>query len=313
MVKALVTTLPKSGTHLLSAMLHGLGLRRHPFAGLEEIAAGLLSSDQSAAKACVQAILEAIEAAPDNAFILHHVPHTKLLMGALAQRDVRVIALIRNPFDVIVSQAHHLLARPQPDTPAGLSLHAMQHWICSGGDDGALIPPLAKRNFGLMHGWVEDGRALLLRFEELVGPRGGGLFSDQLAAGLKLREFLGLDIDTAGVTQALMDSFRPEIDLFRRGQIGSWKEEMAPNTAEQVRLGYGRVFENWGYTLDGDVIPHASARPNLVEEMDRAAAAMIGDNVNLRAKVRRLLEDRLETEPATGADDPRTPAGAEDR
>ena len=276
---------------MLRELLTGLGLSRYRFDDDEAIAAGLLSADRHIADASVRAILQIIEQAPDNSFLLHHLPHAKLLMNELARRDVRVIALLRSPFDVIVSQAHHLLERPQPDPPADLSLHAMQHWICAGGDDGAPAAPLAKRNFSIMHGWVDDTRTLVLRFEEIIGPRGGGQFSDQLASGLKLREFLGIEADTAEVARALIASFRSNIAIFRRGQIGSWKDEMAPNTAEQVRLGYGKMLEQWGYGPEGELLRPLKHPANMAEEMNHAIAALIDDNVHLRAKMRRLIAD----------------------
>lgn len=290
MVKALVTTLPKSGTHLLVELLHELGLKRHYFTNPDALGAGLLNRDRKVVTASAEEILNTIEQMPDNSFVCQHLPHATLLMHALAERDVRVVALVRCPYDVIVSHAHHLLQRPQPETPTGLSLHAMQHWICSGGNEGAATATLAKRSFGIMHGWVDDPRVLTLHFEDIVGPRGSGRFSSQLAAGLKLREHLGLDTDAAALGRALVNSYKPEIALFRRGQIGSWKDEMAPNTAEQVRLSYGKVLAKWGYSLDGELMRSAEAPATLVEDMDRVFAAMIAENVHLRAKLCRMAE-----------------------
>jgi hypothetical protein len=286
-VRAFVTTLPKSGTHLINLVLAGLGLKRH-FLAAPDLRTGLLSRNHETVSACVQRILDKVDQMPENAFVLDHVPYAPALANALAERDIRMVALLRNPFDVVVSLAHHLQKQPEPDTPRDLSMHALQHWICGGAN-----PSTAKRNFALMHGWVGDERTLVLRFEEIVGPRGGGLFSDQLAAGLKLCDFLGVDMKAADMTAMLVRSFRPDIALFRRGQIGSWKEEMSPSTAEQVRLLYGGIFESWGYTPEGELIRHINGRSDMVEQMDTAVASLIEENVHLRIKAIRLAEEQL--------------------
>jgi hypothetical protein len=288
-VKAFVTTLPKSGTHLLNVVLQELGLSRHAFDG-NEAAAGLTSTDNETSRASMNAIIDVVDAMPQNSFVLHHVPYTKSLMAELEKRDVRPIALIRNPYDFIVSLAHHFLANPEHDTPRDLGLHAMQHWICGGGSNEP-GPPTAKRYMSMMSGWINDPRTLILRFEEVIGPLGDGRFSDQLASGLLLRDFLGVQKSPSEVMRAFIVGFQPGLRLFRRGQIGSWKDEMAANTVEQVRLLYGRVFESWGYTLDGELIHRAAERDDIVEQLDIAAAGLVVYVNHLRAGIRSMMDD----------------------
>lgn len=299
MVKALVTTLPKSGTHLLNVMMHGLGLRRHQVP-LGEASIGLLDPNPETAKASVDSISKIVDEMPDNSFVLHHIPYTKLLMHELVQRDVRTVALIRNPFDFVVSLSHHLRANPEGEAPVSASLHGMQHWICYGtaGVDKVAQPPIAKRYFRIMHGWTTDSRALLLRFEEIVGTRGGGLFSDQIASGLALRDFLGVDMSTAAIARVLVGSYRPGIALFRKGKIGSWRDEMLPNTATQMRLLYPTFITAWGYDLEGFLAKHAGDRPNIVAELDAAIAALIEDKVLLSAKLRSVTSAATEANAA---------------
>ncbi len=289
MTKALITTLPKSGTHLINIVMQGLGFERH-VCELDEVYAGLLDPSPEVSLGHVESLVAVLDAMPDRHFVLHHVPYHSALSHKLAKRNIRAITLIRNPLDFVVSFAHHLRAYPEADTVHDTSMHELQHWICSGERDafGIPKPAIAKRYFRMMTRWVSDKRALTLRFEDLVGPRGGGLFSDQLAIGLQLSAFLDLEIDTANLTRVFADSFRPGIALFRKGQIGSWQEEMAPNTAEQIRLLYPWAFQGWGYEFDGSLTHHANERADILSELDAAAATLVGENAHLRAKVNRL-------------------------
>ena len=151
----------------------------------------------------------------------------------------------------------------------------------------------------MMTRWVNDKRATIIRFEDIVGPRGNGLFSDQLATALNFCSVLDVNINIADLTRALAGSFQPGIALFRRGQIGSWKEEMAPNTAEQVRLMYPWAFEPWGYELDGSLTHHANERADILSKLDAAAAALVDENAHLRAKVNRLASFDSQQGPVT--------------
>lgn len=293
MTRVLVTTLPKAGTHYANLLMPRLGFDRH-FRRLGHLTTGVISSDPGICGQSSEALATIIGELPDNTFVLDHVPYRKRLVYELEKRDIRVVAMVRNLYDFVVSLSHHLRREPEPDTPTDISMHELQHWIAThaiADENGNTMAPMAKRYATHIGGWAMDERAFLLRFEDVIGPRGGGLFSDQLATGLRLRDFLGADRDNADVARGLITSFRPGASLFRRGQIGGWRQEMAENTAEQIRLGYARFLDLWGYTIDGDVKAHANERPGMLEEMDRAVAGLVDDNIHLRAKVQRLCAE----------------------
>ena len=290
MAKVLVTTLPKSGTHYLNVVMQAYGFERH-FCDVHDLTAGMADPDPERAKKAAWGLVEAIERMPDGHFMNEHVPHSSSLMFWLEKRHVKVVALLRNPYDFVVSLAHHLRREPSPDAPADLSLHALQHWICSHIPEGH-SDPMAKRYFTRIGGWAGDPRAFLLRFEDIIGPRGGGSFADQLATGLKLRDYLGVALDEAGVARALISSYNPDISMFRRGRIGGWRDEMAPNTATHLALLYGRFLDAWGYTPDGELQHHAGDRPDILADIERAVAGLIEDNVHFRAKAMRIAKER---------------------
>src|SRR5262245_53466776 len=143
MGKVLVTTLPKSGTHYLNVVMQAYGYERH-FCDVHDITAAMIDPDPECAKKAAWQLVEAIERMPDGHFMNEHVPHNSTLTYWLEKRHVKVVALIRNPYDFVVSLAHHLRQHAAPDVPADLSMHALQHWICTHTDEGH-ADPMAKR------------------------------------------------------------------------------------------------------------------------------------------------------------------------
>ena len=290
MAKVLVTTLPKSGTHYLNVVMQAYGFERH-FCDVHEFTAGMVDPDPERANKAAWALVEAIERMPDGHFMNEHVPHNPSLMFWLEKRHIKVVALLRNPYDFVVSLAHHLRREPSPDTPADLSMHALQHWICTHVPEGH-TDPMAKRYLARIGGWATDPRAFLLRFEDIIGPRGGGSFADQVATGLRLRDYLGAQLDEAQVARALISSYKPDLAMFRRGRIGGWRDEMAANTAEHLASLYARFLDAWGYTPDGGLKRRAGDRPDILADIERAVAGLIEDNIHYRAKATRIAKER---------------------
>jgi hypothetical protein len=95
-----------------------------------------------------------------------------------------------------------------------------------------------------------DTPVLLLRFEDLVGPAGGGDADRQRTALVDLYAHLGLDVDAAWIDQLQERVFSDRSPTFRRGAIGGWREVFDEETAAVfdeeaghllVRLGYRRA------------------------------------------------------------------------
>lgn len=295
MGKVLVTTLPKSGTHFLNLLMPQLGFQRH-FCDLGELTSGLIDPDSDIVRAHAERLTRVVETMPNGSFIIDHVPYSSLLMHWLQKRRVKVVTLIRNPYDFVVSLSHHLKRHPRENVPADLSLHALQHHITLATEtdaEGQILPPLLKRYLRRFEGWVADERAHVLRFEEVIGPRGGGAFSTQLAAGIALCAHLGVHKDAAAIAQAMTLSFNPSVALFRKGQIFSWKAEMMPNTAKAIYASHARVFDTWGYDDSGAVVRHINQRADMPTDVDAGAEGLVKTIAELRAEVTHLRTTKV--------------------
>ena len=76
--------------------------------------------------------------------------------------------------------------------------------------------------------WIGDPNVVILRFEEIVGPSGGGKLKIQQKAIVKLANALGLVVTTPKLKEITDNLFGtnagpPLPSTFHSGQIGSWK------------------------------------------------------------------------------------------
>lgn len=272
-MRALVSTLPKSGTHFINLTLAGMGMERVflPQAPIEEIA-------------------EAAVRLEDNQFLLHHYPFTPEAADRLEAAGVRTVVVVRDPRDFVVSFAHHARRYPSAVTQrlidASSDMYELQDRIASIEltPKGKYVPGILDRYLKLIDGWVKDGRALVVRFEEMIGPQGGGRMSDQLNVGLRLHDHLRPPCGLDEMVKAMVRSFNPTIDLFRKGQTEAWREEMRPELAARILGERREVFQRWGYREEGGVTDAARApHPGLDDISERAFRVLVMEIAGLKA------------------------------
>jgi hypothetical protein len=239
--RVLAISVPKAGTHLLARCLEAfpdlrcyhrgvrwLPLERHGPAGAARRAFGGMGG---------------------GTFASTHVPWSPELEQAFEGMGLRSLLLVRDPRDVIVSFVMFALARrrhPQhrlfaslPDAQARLRLA-----IAGSPEHGE--PPRVLERFQRFLPWAEHG-ARLVRFENLVGPRGGGSEAAQLAEIAGIEEHLGLGLTSAAVKAVAREAFHPGAVTFRKGVIGDWRNHFAPEHEALFEELAGPLLDQLGY------------------------------------------------------------------
>lgn len=150
--------------------------------------------------------------------------------------------LYRDPRDIAVS-LFHFLAKPPDQFLSRHNVpslyHALQPYFMSLRSDHERLMKVicgapvifSIRDFVMpFAGWLEMPNVIPIRFEDLVGPNGGGSFDSQFETILKLQLALhvsGKTIDFAS------KAFNKESPTFRKGEIGSYLDEF---TEEHIIL-----------------------------------------------------------------------------
>ncbi len=100
--------------------------------------------------------------------------------------------------------------------------------------------------------WTERHAVHTCRFEDLVGPHGGGSERAQLDELQRLTDWLGFGLSGEQVAAIARATFSRDSLTFRKGEIGDWKNHFAPEHEAAFREVAPGLLERLGYA-DGAV------------------------------------------------------------
>lgn len=172
----------------------------------------------------------------------------------IARGGVRPIFLIRDPRDIVVSQVHYVSKRTDhrlhavfgelPDMRERLRL-------AIAGDPERGVVSIGDR-LDLFAGWLDA--ALVVRFEDLVGPDGGGDRDRQQTSLRSIFDFLRMDLDERALESISGRLFSTDSPTFRRGAIGGWRRLFDPELSSLFDTTVGDRIHPYGYHLTGDAL-----------------------------------------------------------
>jgi hypothetical protein len=267
MPRFFLNSIPKAGAHLVERALDALGCTRGQgpvgsatVIGRNQWSKGLLrgpwlTSDLALVGIELPAPVKAswlrrrLDRVPPGRYLRGHVQHTEYFEALLRERDYRVVHVVRDPRDVCVSHAHYMMARPKHpfhgfyrslgDLNARVAFSITGGWIPGVG----YLASVGER-YRLMKGWLSYPGAVTIRFEDLVGPQGGGAEGGQRQALLQICDLLEAEPeDLEDVARSIFG----ESSTFRKGKIGGFSEvfdERLTTLFDEVWGGEGDV---WGY------------------------------------------------------------------
>lgn len=294
-LRALVTTLPKAGTHFINILLQHIGMEREfQETGPQRALLGKPDADEENAQGAAE-LVDIAKQMKDGQYLLYHVPYHPALSQGLVAEEIVPVVLIRDPRDFVVSFAHHIQAHPTDNTrplvEAARDLHDLQRLICEprSSASGGTTPSVLDNYLAMFDGWVADEHTLVVHFEDLVGPRGGETIRDQLACGVELIERLGLERDMARLSVAFARSYDPQVPMFRQGRARSWLGELNAATAAAIWRDHGELMGRWGYAEGGGLARPAREGADGAEALiEQAFAAMAGEILALKERTRDL-------------------------
>jgi hypothetical protein len=244
-------SMPKAGTHLQERMFDLLGYRLSSILELGPSSGQATLSDNQIA--LVSRRLRRLRA---GCSIRAHAFHFPELERHIIGNEVKTITIVRDPRDVCVSDAFYVAGTP------GHRLHAHYRGldesgrimasiigVKSGALDGAAASLSIAEHYRRFLPWLERGPGIVVRFEDLVGPRGGGSDAAQVKAADDIVEYLGLDMETAEIERVRGDIFWEGSSTFRKGQIGSWTDHFTPDHTSAFEDSFGDLLQSFGYGL----------------------------------------------------------------
>ncbi len=187
-----------------------------------------------------------------------HLPWTRDLADLAERREYQCFLMVRDPRDITVSNMNYVSRMDKS--------HALHGYLSSLKDDDerlmallsptedmqALIPDIWK-NKGLetFLPWADDPRTVVVKFEDLIGPKGGGSLERQIEIGKRIAHHAYVNMNDGGVQSIVENLFgSTSSNTFHKGQIGTWKDHFTERHKDAFKERSGALLTRLGYEQD---------------------------------------------------------------
>lgn len=247
----------KSGTHLLGDCL--ALMPRMMFSGRHfALSEFLREPGETASPPALDAarLGKYLGRCPQGMFVTAHARFHPRLSDLVAELRFRHVVLLRDPRDVAVSHAFYMLrdAQHQHHEYYSRTLKSDEERLMAsirGFRLGAenYLPPLGE-TFGAYLPWTEDASTLVVRFEDLVGPRGGGDAERQLAEIGRIARFVERSLSPEEASRIARRMYGKGGLTFRKGRTGDWRHHFGEDHKRAFKETAGELLISLGYEND---------------------------------------------------------------
>lgn len=238
--KVVSNSLPKAGTHLLErALCLHPRLYRSPRRTVHDRRVPAMGD-----------LTDLVPRMRAGEVLITHLSHNPEREAVLRGEDAAGLFLIRDPRDIVISQAHYVVGRdkhPHHETLRRVEDFQERLRTVITGDPGEGMPSLRSR-LESYQGWL-DSSCLVVRYEDLIGSSGGGSSDQQRKTLESVFSHIGLELDEGDLDKLADETFSAESPTFRRGRIDQWREQFDDETSETYRLVVGQLADVYGYGI----------------------------------------------------------------
>lgn len=236
--RVLMNSIPKAGTNMLERTLDRFRLLRNT--GMRTLR-GWSKVDRST--------LSLLRGIKKGQFRSAHLPAHEVVLSIVNQEDLKVLFMVRDPRDIAVSYIRyvtsidlthkaHAYFNSLPDDDARLMAAIL-------GIDG-IVSPLAEV-LARFEGWLDDRNTLVIRFEDLVGERGGGSREAQRSCVKKIAGHLDIGLKEKELEHICNNIYSSKTLTFRKGEKGGWKKAFKQDHITMLKENAGNLLARYGY------------------------------------------------------------------
>lgn len=270
-MKTFVNSLPKSGTNLVQKCLklasvpysgqsvaasscfgrHGLIKKvfRQPRVGEVPVVVGL-EIPVAVSPQWLQHYLHRAQG-----YVSGHAAYSAHYHSILQSEGYKIIQVVRHPCAVVASWANYI-AEPGyywkniHRTLVKLSYEERAKFLLQGAWDGVFYYKGLREVLAQIDGWLTATGVLVVRYEDLVGSRGGGDDVLQRTTVHKILAHIEYDADES-IIDLIADNLYGGTHTFRKGIVDSWKASMSDELLEMVatELEGSLMMQKLGYAL----------------------------------------------------------------
>ena len=253
----LCNSYPKSGTHLLYQILYSIpGLYKWDDIVSVQALCGVMNTASH--------VRWKVGSAPDSSIVRSHLMHCDEILAVLQEFNYKALFIYRDLRDVAVSHARwvtkeeriflHGIYKNYPDFDT--QLMSSIKGIPIGSPFGSnLSQPDIGTDFSRWQGWVTDPNVYAVRFEELVGERGGGSEENRLHIVEQILDHLEISLSSSEIKAKFSSKVMnpEESHTFQkggRGSIGGWRSFFKEKHKEAFKEVAGQLLIDLKYEKD---------------------------------------------------------------
>lgn len=257
-LNVLCNSFPKSGTHLLSQILMQLDNIRYwdDIVSVQALT-GVMNTKKH--------ISYKLGSAPAGSLIRSHLMHCPEVLSVLEERPYKKFFIFRDLRDVALSHANWVMKEKaiflndiytnylsSPDERLMASIIGTPLGTPFGSN---LSQPSIGEDFLRWKGWLNDSETCCVKFEDLVGSRGGGCDEKRLKTLKRILKHLDVNLnDTEIETKFSLEVLSPESShTFRKGQkgaIGGWRAHFNEEHKSSFKQVAGNLLVELNYEKD---------------------------------------------------------------
>ncbi len=250
--RVLANSVPKSGTNLLLECLSLFPNLRPSFAHVE------MNANRRPGTAELE---RGVRKTGRGQYTSAHVFHDEANARIVREADLRMVLIVRDPRDVVTSHFHyvtekntthrltdHYQALPDDNARLMASIRGVD------GENTRDSDPLESIGewMDAFLGWGETPYTTVVRFEDLIGPRGGGDRDVQRETVRTIADHLDTDLREERVEYVAQNTFSTGSSTFRKGLIGDWRNHFEPEHVAAFKEEAGDWLVDLGYEDDTD-------------------------------------------------------------
>jgi sulfotransferase 6B1 len=256
--RVLVNGMAKTGTHLVSSLLKNLP--KMMFSGRhyslvefspksnERVTIGQIPSvDWVSFKRTLGAV-------NNGQFMTAHFPGLDEIFSILEELKYKTIVILRDPRDVVVSSAffitklerhdlHNRFNSEFDDMPSRLL-------TCIRGlsrDERGLGMESIGHRIAMQLPWLRAPNTYVSRFEDLVGPRGGGTHTAQITEIMAIAHHINRTLTEHQAKQVAERTWSTASPTFRKGTAGDWRNHFTEAHKAAFKEVAGKALIDLGY------------------------------------------------------------------
>lgn len=241
--RVLANSIPKAGTNLLGQLMKVMP---------NTIDRWTYHIDET-----LPGIERQLRAGKQGQIITAHFPWSAEIASVARELDYRVLLMVRDPRDIAISNVNYV-------TRMDLS-HPLHPILTALPDDDARLlamiePPeeILKRlpevwkndGHATFFPWLDEPNCLIVRFEDLVGAKGGGDNTRQLQTIQSVANHISANLTDDELQTVAANLFGIGSRTFHKGQIGNWRAHFTPEHKAAFKRRSGNVLVRLGYESD---------------------------------------------------------------